>query len=287
MVFDAHIHVRDGEVDKAGFAERLRAAGVTGGIVISKPPRSFGHLASSAGTTARLDNVFEWCKSAANLHPAYWIDPLDRDATRQVAQACERGIAAFKIICSRHRVGDPRCFKVYRAIARSGRPLLFHSGILWDGQPSSMYNRPAEFEALLRVDGLRFSLAHISWPWCDECLSVYGKFLNAYTRRPDLSVEMFIDTTPGTPPIYRRDALTKLYTVGYDLENNVFFGADCTTGAGYNADWTREWVSRDRRILRNLGVSKAATDKMLAGNALRFLGLSKERVSKRPLRPAN
>jgi predicted TIM-barrel fold metal-dependent hydrolase len=94
---------------------------------------------------------------------------------------------------------------------------------------------------------------------------------------------MFIDTTPGTPPLYRLDTLTKLYTVGYDVENNVFFGSDCTTGRGYNAAWTSEWVERDRRILKGLGIPRAAIDKMLAGNARRFLGLSKERVSKRPL----
>ena len=40
-------------------------------------------------------------------------------------------------------------------------------------------------------------------------------------------------------------------------------------------------------ILKGLGVSKAAADKMFAGNVLRFLGLSNEKVSKRPLRPAD
>lgn len=76
--------------------------------------------------------------------------------------------------------------------------------------PSSQYNRPSEFEPLLEINGLKFSLAHISWPWCDELIAVYGKFLNAYAGNPDHSVEMFIDITPGTPPIYRQEVLTKL-----------------------------------------------------------------------------
>ena len=74
---------------------------------------------------------------------------------------------------------------------------------MWDGKPSGPYNRPVGFESLLEVQGLRFCMAHVSWPWCDELVAVYGKVLNGYTNRRDLTVEMFVDITPGTPPIYR------------------------------------------------------------------------------------
>ena len=62
--------------------------------------------------------------------------------------------------------------EVFRTISQADRPILFHSGILWDGKPSGPYNHPAGFESLLEVDGLRFCLAHISWPWCDELIAV-------------------------------------------------------------------------------------------------------------------
>ena len=71
---------------------------------------------------------------------------------------------------------------------------------------------------------MRFSLAHISWPWCDELIAAYGKILNASASRADYRGEMFVDITPGTPTIYRREALTKLFTVGYDIQDNVIFG---------------------------------------------------------------
>ena len=45
----------------------------------------------------------------------------------------------------------------------------------------------------------------------------------------DLSVEMFIDTTLGTPVIYRNEVLTKLLTVGYDVLDNIIFGTNCNT----------------------------------------------------------
>jgi hypothetical protein len=106
--------------------------------------------------------------------------------------------------------------------------MLFHSGILYDGRDTSRYNRPAEFECLLDVPGLRFAMAHISWPWCDEMIALYGKFQAAHGSRADVP-ELFIDTTPGTPAIYRRDALTKVFTVGFDVKHNVLFGSDSVT----------------------------------------------------------
>ena len=57
--------------------------------------------------------------------------------------------------------------KVYNEIAKHEKPVLFHSGILWDGLNSSSTTSP-RFEALLEVNGLKFALAHVSWPWHDE-----------------------------------------------------------------------------------------------------------------------
>ena len=103
-----------------------------------------------------------------------------RHAEDQIVMAAEKSIMGFKVICDRYFPGDKRAMEIFRIIAKTKRPILFHSGILWDGKPSSQYNRPSEFESLLEINHLRFSLAHISWPWCDELIAVYEKFLNAY-----------------------------------------------------------------------------------------------------------
>jgi hypothetical protein len=124
----------------------------------------------------------------------------------------------------------------------------------------------------LDVPGLRFALAHIAWPWVDECIAVYGKVESARRRRSDLDVELFIDTTPGTPPIYRQEALTKLFTVGYDVAHNVFFGSDNHAGT-YDADYARDWIARDRAILEALEVPPPTLDGVFGGNLLRFLGI--------------
>ena len=272
MKLDGHIHITDRTENRDGFLGELTRAGVDGGTVISLPPRAFPAVAPSAPPLDRMDNVLFWCGSAEHLYPFYWIDPMEPDAADQVAMAVEKGATGFKVICDRYFPGDARAIEVFRLIARTNRPILFHSGILWDGKPSSKYNRPAEFEALLDVPGLRFCLAHMSWPWCDELIAVYGKFLSARTRIPNGPDEMFIDTTPGTPVIYRRQALTRLFSVGYDIERNVIFGTDSRTNK-YNSSGVREWIDRDNDIFAELALGQETLDAIYARNLQRFVGL--------------
>jgi predicted TIM-barrel fold metal-dependent hydrolase len=279
VILDGHIHIWDGPRDREGFERCLYAGGIDGGVILSLPPSGSGNASRDHPPAERLDDLFFWCEGRDHLYPFYWIDPIMPDAIAQVTMAVERGVMGFKVACDRYEPGDPRAMQTFRAVAQAGRPILFHSGILWDGKPSSMYNRPAAFEVLLEVEGLRFCLAHIGWPWCDEMIAVYGKFWNALTRSPGLSAEMFIDITPGTPPIYRRDALTKLFGVGYDVEHNVIFGSDCSTSA-YNVD---EWLDRDAEILQELGITQETWDGLYGNNLLRFLGLSPDTAQKQPL----
>ena len=116
-------------------------------------------------------------------------------------------------------------------------------------------------------------MAHISWPWCDELIAVYGKYQNCRATRPDLSVELFIDNTPGTPPIYREDALMRLFKVGYDIENNIFFGTDgCAND--YDSARARELIKRDNDIYSKLGLTEEVVNKIYQRNIRRFLGVS-------------
>jgi len=286
MILDGHIHIdnapanRGGPEDREDFVRRLREAGVDGGIVMSPAPACFAGALHTGSPQERLENVLFWCEAGPHLYPFYWIDPTETDALKQVDLAVSKDIAGFKVICSTHDPGDSRALRTYQAIAEAGRPILFHSGILWDGKPSSPYNRPANFEALLDVKGLRFALAHISWPWTDECIAVYGKFQAAMRRRDSdavgVDVEMFIDTTPGTPPIYRRDALTRLFTVGYDVARNVFFGSDNHANA-YNAAYARTWIERDRAILKEIGVDETTINNVFGENLKRFLKIGNPR----------
>ncbi len=285
MIFDGHIHIESEKVDANGLIGRLKRAGVDGGIVISLCPQSFTFTGKAGTPEERLANLLEWTKGLEKFYPFYWIDPTEDDAEKQVDLAIEKGVAGFKVICSHFYPSDKRAMKIFKLIAERGKPLLFHSGILWGGSKfTSKYNRPVEFEALIEINGLRFSLAHISWPWCDELIAVYGKFQSAYFYDSDYLTEMFIDTTPGTPDIYRKDALRKLFTVGYDIEENVIFGSDCRA-EDYNVDWVTKWIETDRKILKDIGVNDEIIANVQGNNLLRFVKGTEKR-KKKTLKPA-
>ena len=272
-VLDAHVHLNSGPPDPVALAANMAEAGVAGGVVISLPPEVFSPGLSGEGpfgAETRLDHLFAWMQGPAELFPFFWIDPMEADALDQVALAVERCVSGFKVIPSHHAPGDPKALAVYAAVAAAGRPMLFHAGILWDGKPSSHYCRPAAFEPLLEAAGLRFALAHVGWPWCDECIAVYGKFRSARTLRPELSAEMFIDTTPGTPPIYRHNVLRKLFGVGYEVEGNVLFGTD-SSALGYPPEPVRECIDRDREIYHSLGLDAETQEGIFSDNLRRFL----------------
>lgn len=278
MIFDGHIHIGDGPVDRQELVSKMRSAGIDGGILISLPPGTFFRQNSALwgdntrSGRDRLDNLLAWTSSNSALFPFYWIDPLEKDGLDQVQAAVDSGVAGFKVICGRHYPGEPAALEVFKAIAKAGKPILFHSGILWDGEFSSRYNRPAEFEALIGIEGLKFALAHISWPWCDECIAVYGKFKNACSRRTDLSMQMYIDMTPGTPPVYREEALSRLLLAGYDMKENLFFGTDCIANS-YNPGWATEWIERDNAIYKKLGLDQEALHNIYSGNLKAFVGI--------------
>lgn len=258
-----HIHIFGGEPDPKGLLDRLQAAGETGGCVFSDDPLHVGF-------EQRLDGVLRWT-DGEKLFPILWIHPYEENVLDKIRLAVERGVCGFKMICEDYDVGEPQVLEVLTEIARLQKPVFFHSGILWDGVVASAHNRPLHWEALLDVDGLRFSMGHCSWPWIDECIALYGEFMNA--RGFGKTAEMFFDLTPGTPAIYREELLTKLYTVGYDVGNNVLFGTDCSADT-YRSQWAAHWLKTDRAILERLGMSRENFQKLYRDNLMRFLGRS-------------
>lgn len=276
-ILDMHIHANGDTPNPAALLSAMEEAGVWGGCVFSAPPEEqdfSGDGLRSLPFEARLQEVLTWSRGCeGRLFPVLWIHPREADVLTKVRRAAAEGVAAFKIICTDFYVYDAPCMELLREIAALGLPVIFHTGILWDGHATSQYNRPLNWEALIDIPGLRFSMGHCSWPWIDECIALYGKFLNAY--RGGESAEMFFDLTPGTPEIYRRELLTKLYTVGYDVGDNVMCGFD-SIASQYNSEWVGKWLSTDRRILTALGVSQENLDKLGHKNLLRFLGRGAE-----------
>ncbi len=86
MLVDGHVHLYEAEGGRDDLARRLRAAGVSGGNLISLPPACFPWVACVTPNAKRLTNLLEWCEAVPGLYPFYWIDPMEKDSLQQVAR---------------------------------------------------------------------------------------------------------------------------------------------------------------------------------------------------------
>ena len=276
MIIDCHVHTNPAALSKEELINELDMAGIEKIVLMSRHPASFSGKTGEEGDifgkavspAAALAQVMEWAAFSNRLIPFFWIDPLEEDALDQVDKAIDAGIAGFKVISNRHFPADEKPMLVWEHIAKANKPILFHSGISWGNGAWSQYNRPVGFEPLFEIPKLRFALAHVSWPWCDECLAVYGNWQNRKDRGVT-SAEMFIDTTPGTPPIYRNEVFYKMYSIGYDIEDNIIFGTDCTSK--YDSNNAKEILAMDKKALDHAGASPEQREKYFGKNFLRFL----------------
>ena len=225
-VFDGHIHLQPGECSAPGeFLKKAEEAGVDGGFIFSLAPYRYRQLPEAKDWRQRLDFILEFTSQTPGFYPFFWIDPLADDVEKQVAAAVDKGIAGFKTICSDFYPEEGmRC---YHAVAEAGKPFSFHCGGLWSEGICNKYNQPINFEPLAAVPDFRFALAHFGWPWCDELVALYGKFIYL-NRNGDgkFTAQMFLDSTPGASGIFREDAIKKVFFTCAFAGDRCFFGSD-------------------------------------------------------------
>ena len=271
-----HIHAHNKKAEPEKLLGHMAKAGVYGGCVFSTKLAE-NNPEVGISFEERMKEVLAWSEGyEGRIFPILWIHPYEENIFEKLRIAKEKGICGFKIMCSNYYIYEEQCIKVLEEIAKLDMPVIFHTGILWDGQVSSEYNRPVNWEALLRIKGLRFSMGHCSWPWVDECVALYGKFLNS--RLKGDTAEMFFDITPGTPQIYREDLFNKLFNIGYDVGDNIMFGTD-SNAEEYSESWPAEWLELDGEIMDKMGVSLKNREKIYHDNLMRFLGKSNVAVN--------
>jgi len=198
-----------------------------------------------------------------------WIEPRLRNAVQNIEEAMTKyDCRGLKMIPDHWYPYEPKFHPLYQKIQELGAPVLFHSGILFGFKDSSRFCRPCNYEVLINFPQLKFALAHISWPWTDECIALFGRFRSNLRRDEDAQeMQMYIDTTPGTPKFYRREVLSRV--LAYGAEDYMIFGSDSTASNLQNA---RYYAEMDTGILRELGFSEEAIGKLLFRNIERYLG---------------
>jgi uncharacterized protein len=95
----------------------------------------------------------------------------------------ELGLRGVKMIPTHWYPNDPQIVPLYQEIAKLGMYVVFHAGIFMDGQQGS-FCRPTFFEGVRRVPDLKVQLAHLGWPWVDECIAVLNMESNIHGSDP-------------------------------------------------------------------------------------------------------
>lgn len=209
------------------------------------------------------------------LYGLAWIEPKHDTPLELLDKVIsDKGFRGFKMIPNRWYPCDEKLFPYYEKMAGLNAPCLFHSGILHFNTYSSRFCRPIYYEDLISVKNFRFALAHISWPWTDECFALYGQS-GAMREYYGATSEMFIDATPGTPKIYREEVFRKILSAREF--GRIMYGSDMGMHAqGIEKDpqaFINNWknsLKRDIDILTKLGASEEAKTKFFSGNFEKF-----------------
>nr|BBH86394.1 hypothetical protein KTC_11450 [Thermosporothrix sp. COM3] len=91
----------------------------------------------------------------------------------------ELGLRGVKMIPTHWYPNDTHLLPLYQEIAHLGMYVVFHVGIFMDAQQGS-YCRPTYYEGIRRVPELKVQLAHLGWPWVDECIAVLNMETNIH-----------------------------------------------------------------------------------------------------------
>jgi predicted TIM-barrel fold metal-dependent hydrolase len=273
MIVDAHLHC-PGKEKGDDILRLLDGAGVEVAVLLApflNEPYTLAERGSLQAANRHLAGLVRG--HADRLVGFAVLNPLHPEAPDDLEHAIERlGLRGLKLVPSGWYPYDDCAHRLYERAATLGVPILFHSGIFIDGR-SGRFCRPVFYEAVRDHPGLRVTLAHLGWPWCDEANAV-GVIDLIKGVDPDRGAFRF-DISFGPPPVYRLEVLRKaLAVLGPAL---LQFGSDrflpCPVGH------LRRALDEVAALLDELDVYGTGRQRIMGGTAAAWLGLSADRPS--------
>jgi predicted TIM-barrel fold metal-dependent hydrolase len=257
-VVDSHVHMH-GEVKAIEVLKRLDTNGVERMIVISEQER-----VSLAQTRRKLLSTKALFDGAPDrLAGLAWLDPRLPGVLGLAREALEdMGFAGIKIIPDHFYVHEERLEPFWELLDELGASILFHTGILYGNDDGSRFCQPVYLEKLLHYPRLRFAMAHISWPWCEECLAVMGR-MRAAAGGDGERWQSYVDLTPGTPKHIRKQAVAN--ALSFCGADRLLFGSDAVVPG--DLSYQKTVLESDRALLEELGVSQKEQQRIFSGTA--------------------
>lgn len=263
---DAHVHTR-GHESGAAILAAMDRHGISRVCLLSPPALADAAAQRDALTfTKRLVAT-----DPERLLGYFWLNPILPEAPALVEEAAAvPGIRAFKLMSDHWYPHDERLAPALATIQETGRPILFHAGILWSHMDSSRFCRPADFEVMLHYPRIRFALAHMAWPWVDECFAVAARLRDGIKAITGGSNTMFVDLSPGTPMPVREAAIRTALLIGEP--DRLLFGSD--DAEPESLEKAERIAHFDAELLEKLRVESKTRRRIFETNLLDFLGMN-------------
>jgi uncharacterized protein len=267
MIIDAHLHT-SGRETAGDVIQTLDDAGVDVAFLLAPFLTDPYSLDDAESLRAGNRHLSELIKGHTDRLVGFAVvNPLHAGAAEDLERAAELpGIRALKMVPTGWYPYDDCAHRVYETAARLDLPILFHSGIFIDGR-SGRFCRPSFYEAVRDHSGLRVTLAHLGWPWCDEANAV-GVIDRIQGVDPAESQFRF-DISFGPPPIYREEVFRKaIDVIG---PRSMQFGSDRFLPC--SGAHVRAAIEEVSDLFDRLDVARPDRDTIMSGTASDWLRL--------------
>ncbi|MDQ6618299.1 MAG: amidohydrolase family protein [Pseudomonadota bacterium] len=270
MIVDAHLHC-SGRERTDDVLRSLDDAGVDVGVLLAPfldAPYSYYDRESLQAANRHLASVVGG--HADRLVGLAVINPSLPGAREDLRHAIEHlHLTGVKMVPSGWYPYDDCAHAVYEEARSLSAPILFHSGIFIDGR-SGRYCRPVFFEALRDHPGLKVTLAHLGWPWCDEANAV--GLIDLINGVPPDESQFRFDISFGPPPVYRLEVLQK--AVAVLTANLLQFGSDRFLPC--SGAHIRSAIDEVHELFDKLDLGSTERARVMGGTAAAWLARNKE-----------
>jgi len=272
VAIDTHVHIESQLADNpaAQAARKYFGAGKTptpGELVDYYRSRKIACVVFSVDETLTgrpqvpNDEVLRLARENADVViPFASVNPMrGKEAVAEARRLAGAGARGFKIHppLQQFHANDRRAYPFYEAVAESGLPLLTHTGHsgIGTGMPGGggvrlKYGQPMDVDDVaVDFPGMPIILAHPSFPWQDEAISVCLH-----------KEQVYIDLSGWSPKYFPPNLVQYVNTL---LKEKVLFGSDypLITPDRWLADFGKTAIRDEVRPL------------ILKENAIRLLGL--------------
>ncbi|HIU34177.1 MAG TPA: amidohydrolase [Candidatus Pullichristensenella excrementigallinarum] len=236
--------------------EQNRINGVEKSILL---PHDFSHFQNDRISNDAMRQLVD--RSEGAFYGFAAVDPNRDDAPAELERAFgELGLSGLKLHLAKQKIAPShmRVLALMEICQRYNKPVVFHAGISWQPDATAQYARPVFYEPIaVEFPKLRFSLAHMGFPWVTETAALLAKYPNMYA---DLAALYFDSTDEFFHYLFDR---AMDYTwLDRGIRHQVLFGTNSP----------RWGAKRALAAIRRLPLREETVECITGRNALEFLG---------------